>query len=226
MRPQLVGGTVAALAAIGVAAAACAGGSSPGGRPPGIGSRPARQGLASPAASGSAASPVDPTGSRRHVVACTSIELGARFAGGGFGGGNDFGGIWIWNPGPRPCRLSGAITFTAYYAGGAFDRNAVANRPVPPLSATLPARMPRPHDGADPSAYLIAFLMGPERDDPTQPDALCRTQDKLSPATLVLSIGTVTVRVANNDPGAVQNTTVYGCHGRVLFEDVRGPLAG
>lgn len=160
------------------------------------------------------------------MVACTSIELGARFAGGGFGGGNDFGGIWIWNPGPRPCRLSGAITFTAYYAGGAFDRNAMANRPVQPLSARLPARMPRPHDGADPSAYLIAFLMGPERDDPTQPDALCRTQDTLSPATLVLSIGTVTVRVANNDPGAVQNTTVYGCHGRVLFEDVRGPLAG
>jgi hypothetical protein len=160
------------------------------------------------------------------VVACISLELGAKFVGGGFGGGNDFGGIRVWNPGPRPCRLSGAITFTAYYADGTVDRNAVPNRPVPPLSVTLPGGMIRPrHGAADSSAYVIAFLMGPERDGPTQPDALCRTQDKLSPAALVLSIGTVTLRVANNDPGAAQITTVYGCHGRVLLEDVSGPRA-
>ena len=157
---------------------------------------------------------------------CTALDLGARFGGGGFGGGNDFGEIWIWNLSPRPCRLSGAVTFAAHYADGARDDDAVANRSVRPVSLTLPSGMAAPRNGADPSAYLIARLMGPERDDPTQPNGSCRPQDERTPATFVLSLGSVTVRVTNNDPSSSQNTSVYGCHGAVLLEGVQLPQTG
>jgi len=118
------------------------------------------------------------------------------------------------------------VTFAAHYADGARDDDAVANRSVRPVSLTLPSGMAAPRNGADPSAYLIARLMGPERDDPTQPNGSCRPQDERTPATFVLSLGSVTVRVTNNDPSSSQNTSVYGCHGAVLLEGVQLPQTG
>ena len=150
-----------------------------------------------------------------------------RFHAGGYGGGNDFGSIEIWNPGTAPCRLAGPVAFTAYFADGSADRNARPNRPLTPRNVTLPARMIRPREGADPSRYLVALLLGAERDDPARPDGLCRAQDELTPVTLVLSIGRVTLRVHNLDAAAPVapgvSRAVYGCHGRVLLEDLTGP---
>ena len=160
-------------------------------------------------------------------AACGARNLGARFQAGGYGGGNDFGSIEIWNPRTAQCRLAGTVTFTAFFADGTTDRNARPNRPLTPLSLTLPARMIQPPEGADPSRYLVATLMGPERDDPAQPDGSCRPQDELTPATLVLSIGRVTLRIRDLDPasptGLGISRAVYGCHGRVLLEDLTGP---
>jgi hypothetical protein len=140
--------------------------------------------------------------------------------GGGVGTGNDFGSIVIWNLSGRPCRLTGRVTFTAYYASGARDVNAHPNGTPPPVSFVLPERMRPFRDGDDPSRYLVADLMAPERDDPTQPNGLCQRQDQLSPANLVLTIGAVTLRVDNGDADARQTKTIYGCHGRVLLEDL------
>jgi hypothetical protein len=64
---------------------------------------------------------------------------------------------------------------------------------------------------------------GPERDDASQPNALCRQQDKRAPATLELIIGSVRLSVPNQDAGSVQVTAVYGCHGTVLLETVEPP---
>jgi hypothetical protein len=44
-----------------------------------------------------------------------------------------------------------------------------------------------------------------------------------STSTLELWIGSVTIRTANADPGSVQVTGVYGCHGGVLLEDLQAP---
>ena len=63
--------------------------------------------------------------------------------------------------------------------------------------------------------------MGPERDDPTQPNGLCRAIDKLSPATLTLTIGSTPITVKNADPASATNKSIYGCHGRILLEEAR-----
>jgi hypothetical protein len=66
-------------------------------------------------------------------------------------------------------------------------------------------------------------MMGFERDDGTQPDALCRPRDEGTPAVLDLSVGAVTVTATNADPGSPQSTSIYGCHGRVSLEALYGP---
>jgi hypothetical protein len=175
--------------------------------------------------------PVMPTGStaltspapQPPAPDCTSSHLDARFVGGGYGTGNDFGEIVIWNPGPEPCQLHGQVSFAGYYPDGSRDANAITEHPITSGIITLPSSMRPPRDGPDQSDYLVALLMGPERDDPSQPDALCRSQDEGTPAALVLAVGSVTIRTTNKDPGSAQNTSIYGCHGRVLLEDLQGP---
>jgi hypothetical protein len=155
--------------------------------------------------------------------ACRAGQLDARFLGGGYGTGNDFGVLVSWNPGPTPCQLHGPVSFAGYYPDGSRDRNAGLAHPIPGGTITVPGGMPPPQDGQDLSGYLAAYLMGTERDDASQPNALCRRQDEASPATLVLSIGSVTIRTANTDPGSAQVTSVYGCYGRVLLENLQAP---
>jgi hypothetical protein len=155
---------------------------------------------------------------------CTSGAVRAEFRGGGYGGGNDFGGIWIWNPQSQPCTLRGQVAFAAYFADGSRDLGAVINRTVSFPATTLPANMPAPGNNTDPSGYMVAGLMGPERDDPAQPNGVCRSEDELSPATLELTLGTVSLRVRNQAANS-DVTAIYGCDGQVLLEDVTGPLS-
>lgn len=161
-----------------------------------------------------------PTATQPPVADCVSSQLGARFVGGGFGTGNDFGEIVLWNQGTQPCRVLGPVTFAGYYPDGSRDRNATVNRPITAMPSILPGTMPAPRDGQDQGGYLVAGLMGPERDDPTQPNALCRPRDEGTPASLELSIGSITVHVTNKDSSSPQNSSIYGCHGRVLLVDV------
>jgi hypothetical protein len=156
---------------------------------------------------------------------CTSDSVRAEFRGGGHGGGNDFGGVWIWNPQAQPCTLRGQVAFAAYLADGSRDLGAVTNRTVSFPPTTLPANMRAPANNADGSGYTIAGLMGPERDDPAQPNGVCRSQDELTPDTLELTLGTMSLRAPNHDANS-DVKAIYGCHGRVLLEDVTGPLIG
>jgi hypothetical protein len=162
---------------------------------------------------------------QRAALDCTSNTLGAEFRGGGYGGGNDFGGIWIWNTTSQPCTLHGSVAFAAYLPDGFRDPAAETNGTVSFRPTTLPPNMTAPPDNADPSDYIFAGLMGSERDDPTQPNGLCRPQDEQTPATLALSLGTASLEVRNYAAGSPVKA-IYGCHGRVLLEGVTGPLTG
>jgi hypothetical protein len=164
-----------------------------------------------------------PPATQSEAPDCVSGQLSARFFGGGFGTGNDFAEIRMWNPGLQPCRVHGPVTFAGYYADGSVDRNATVNRRMTATPRTLPGKMPAPREGQDPSGYLVADLMGPERDDPAQPNALCRPQDEGTPAGLELSVGSLTFRVSNKDPDSPQNISIFGCHGQVLLVGVWGP---
>lgn len=157
------------------------------------------------------------------VPDCIAGHLNARFVGGGFGTGDDFGAVVIWNSGAQPCRLHGQVSLAGYYADGSKDHNAVMAHPIVTGFITLPSRMPPPRDGQDQSDYLVAFMMGTERDDRAQPDALCRPHDEGTPSALVLSVGSMTIRTTNMDAGSAQVRSIYGCHGRVLLEDLQGP---
>ena len=168
----------------------------------------------------------NPAAQARRPPPCRTRELRARFLAGGYGTGDDFGSIAIWNPGPASCRLTGAVTFTAFFADGSTDPTAGTVQHVPRLVVVLPVHAIRPRT-ADLPGYLTAFLVGFERDDPSQPNGLCRAQDELTPAILVPSIGRVPVYVRNQDQAARASRgisrAVYGCHGHVVLADVAGP---
>lgn len=156
---------------------------------------------------------------------CSAADLHAAFAGVQFATGNDFGSLVVWNTGSEPCRLAGTVTFTAYTSSGARDPQAKTVATDVSVSGTLAADMAPYRDGADLTGYVAATVMGAERDDPGRPDGLCRKTDELTPDTLVLGIGRLTLRVANLDSGRGGTTarSVYGCHGKIYLEQVASP---
>ena len=156
------------------------------------------------------------------VRLCRTGDLAAVFSGGGFGTGNDFGSLIIWNHSPARCELSGVPKFSAYYRDGRRDRHVEVNEPWRPLHIVLPGHMPafvRPRGLA---GYVMAVLIGPERDDPARRDGTCREADKRGPARLILELDAAVVNVRNRDPDPRSDVdAVFGCHGRVLLGDVR-----
>ncbi len=159
---------------------------------------------------------------------CAASSLGTRLAAGARATGLIAGTIEIWNSGNTPCRVDGAVSFTALLADGTRDTNAAANvaLPPPPLAVVLPARMTPPAEDSDPAGYLAALLSGFIRDDAQQPDGLCRPQDELTPSRFVLSIGDLTLEVPNQNaagPDRGGPGPLYGCHGNVVLEQVKGP---
>lgn len=152
---------------------------------------------------------------------CTAGALRARWVSGGMGGGNDISAILVWNVSAKPCRLAGAASFAAYLASGAPDpRAGVINAPRV-ASAVLPPNTRAPVDGTarGPGEYLVATLFGGERDDPSQPNGLCRAQDEVAPARLRLTLGALSFTVTNHDPGGDFHAA-YGCHGAVTLVSV------
>ena len=159
------------------------------------------------------------------IPTCQTLNLRATYRGGGLGTGNDFGSIVVWNTGPRPCALSGRVGFSAWLADGARDAAAGTEKTVT-VAATLAPRTPQPTPGADLSqgSYLQALLTAPERDDPGQPDGLCRTRDKLTPKVLRLTIKAIALDVPNHDPHADGRLrSLYGCHGRMTLTGIEPP---
>jgi hypothetical protein len=42
----------------------------------------------------------------------------------------------------------------------------------------------------------------------------------LAPAILILTVGATSLTVANKDPTTPSAPSIYGCHGRILLEDI------
>jgi hypothetical protein len=96
----------------------------------------------------------------------------------------------------------------------------------------LPANVARETDQRNPRGYLDALLMGEDRDDFSQPNALCRTSEERAPAILRVRIGSLSFRVANDgprsdypQPNSPRQGAVYGCHGNIQFNAVISPVA-
>ena len=116
------------------------------------------------------------------------------------------------------------IDFTAYFADGARDQEARTIQPAVLHPVALSARMTAPPDGSNIDNYLYVTLAGAERDDPSQPDGECRPAEELTPTSLVLTIGSVTLRTSNDDEGSLmRHPSIYGCHGTVLVESAPHP---
>lgn len=147
--------------------------------------------------------------------ACTQNDLSARYAGGGDGGQTFMGEILVWNTAASPCQVRGLPSFTAYFANGSPDSLAQINGGRSLISITLRARMSVYRDGTEPSGYLDATLAGPQFN---ASGAHCSGTARLTPATFVLSIGAIHLRVDNRDAAALQNKTLTGCDGRILME--------
>lgn len=151
---------------------------------------------------------------------CVRRDLDARYVGGGAGGQNFLGGIVIRNTGARPCLLTGAVTFAAYWANGARDTKAAPIGVPPPLSVTLPAAMPTYRDlRSDSNLYVFAQLAAP------QFTATGTCSAPRGPSDFELDIGPLTFRVANHDLHAAQNKILRGCDGRILLDHIDEPHA-
>jgi hypothetical protein len=90
----------------------------------------------------------------------------------------------------------------------------------------------RETDERNPRGYLDAVLMGEERDDFSQPNALCRTSDERAPAILRVRIGPLNLRVPNDgppsdypQPNSPRQGAVYGCHGNIQLNALIAPEA-
>lgn len=156
------------------------------------------------------------------IAACPQGALQARMSGGGMGTGNDIVSITVWNTSGQPCHLTGDVRFAATDATGAPVTNARLGSAPRTVSVVLPANTPAPVTGQPLAAgqYLTAIVFGYERDDPNQPNGLCRTQDEITPATLTLGIGQLEFQVTNHDPGPADVKAAYGCHGKIRLEQI------
>jgi hypothetical protein len=158
--------------------------------------------------------------------ACRRHQLTARFRAGGYGAGNDFGNIEIRNTGSGPCRLAGSVGFAAYFADGRRDSNAVVEVHRDYASALL---LPTRHwqSAEIREALADVIVSGEYRDDPAQPDALCRTQDEGHPLTLIVTIGQRVFRVQNYDAAGRNDgyglMWVEGCHGQLSVSGIVRP---
>ena len=77
--------------------------------------------------------------------------------------------------------------------------------------------------GTEPVSLVVAagqsvtlLLSGAARDDPTQPDGMCRAAEEETPSRWGGTIGSVVLQFPNlGDPGPNNIPSVYGCHGAI-----------
>jgi hypothetical protein len=138
----------------------------------------------------------------------------------------DFGTVVVWNASPEACRIGGRVAFTAYLSDGTRDLAAQNNQAVVLRFFVMRPGMVAPPEFSEIDNYLFFILAGVERDDPAQPDGVCRAADEVAPSRLVLTIGTLALETPNDDKGnPMRNPWIYGCHGKVLLESAHLPVA-
>ncbi|HEX9036155.1 MAG TPA: hypothetical protein VF808_04110 [Ktedonobacterales bacterium] len=164
-----------------------------------------------------------PTATPR-AMDCQISQIAATFRIGEASAGDMFATIYLRNISAEPCALEGEVGFYGVDASGARIKGTGMNQPVWLMPVVLPPHTPAPPLSVSPTpgAYVEVIFIGAYRDDPTNAsgNGLCSAANEVTPARFVVSIGTVTMRVANDDPqsGRPDLTSVEGCHGVILGE--------
>lgn len=139
--------------------------------------------------------------------------------------GNLTGSIVLRNVSSTLCSVEGADNFYGVDAQG--QRDTVGLGPTPPHSlarVVLPPRTPRAVIGVGlaPGDYLVIFVIGAYRDDGTDAstNGMCETANEVTPTWFVVTVGALTVRVANQNeaagPGGPMGMPgIEGCHGAI-----------
>ena len=151
---------------------------------------------------------------------CVASQLAATFWEGLVGAGNMFGTILLRNTSASACSMEGAQTFYGVDAQGRRDTPGMS-QPYTLARVVLPSRTPAPSEtaGPTPGAYLEISIIGGYRDDGTDGgiNGLCTAANEVVPATFVVTLGSVTLRVANYSPvaGWAGFHSIEGCHGAI-----------
>jgi hypothetical protein len=144
-----------------------------------------------------------------------------NFTMGGYATGNDFGSIVVSNVSSTACALRGPVSYH-----GLDSHGRVVSSGACPASGKAEVGTTCASDVSlvthTPSGETFrALFQGFERDDPHQPNGLCRPQDELMPTTLRLTVGTLVLYVRNYDPAAsirpFDKKGVYGCHAGIYL---------
>lgn len=144
---------------------------------------------------------------------CATRDISVRLLGGQLATGKDLVSAGLTNTSSVACLLSGRLHFAAYFASGRRDHNAFVAAD-PGFASSL---------GSEPVNLVVAagrsvtiVFSGAQRDDPAQPDGMCRAADEETPSRLVVTIGSLTLQIRNlGDPGPNNIPSVYGCHGAI-----------
>lgn len=154
------------------------------------------------------------------VPACMSNQLAGQFFASGYATGNATGEILLRNVSSSACVIHGNVGLSGQDAHGQRIAATKMNQPRVLAPVILPPHTPMASPGVEPTAgaYLVMFLIGAYRDDPTSSNGVCSAANEVTPAWLVLSVGAVVVQVANDDPTGVGFKAMYGCHGVILGE--------
>lgn len=152
---------------------------------------------------------------------CQARQLAIQFTAGGLGGGNVFGALFVRNVSSTACALQGKVGFQALDASGRRIAASGMSQAETLSLVVLPPHTPPLAHGAQPTsgAYLTFSVMGAYRDDPNPPNDLCPTANEVTPAQFALSVGGVSLQVANDDPAGYQFKSIDGCDGRIFGGD-------
>jgi hypothetical protein len=159
---------------------------------------------------------------------CRLADLYRHFTMGGYATGSDFAIIAVANVSPTPCALRGPVSYHGLDSHGRIvSSGACPASGTADVGTTCAAGVSLVTHTPSEAPFGVLFR-GYERDDPHQPNGLCRPQDEVMPTTLRLTVGTLVLYVRNYDPAAsirpFDKKGVYGCHGGIdLMQAGIGP---
>jgi hypothetical protein len=150
--------------------------------------------------------------------ACTASQLALDYRGGGFGAGNDFGGIVFRDTSAAPCQLAGTVRLTGLDATGQPDTGTITAAMAGPGVLSPKAPLVPAYGAPAPGQLVYLWSLGAEYRDGSTASGLCARP--VTPAAWRVTLagpGTFVVRdVAPGRNGGVSPTGgLITCAGNV-----------
>lgn len=151
---------------------------------------------------------------------CQATQLAGQFRAVSPATGNVTGEILVRNTSDTACAVQGNVDFYGIDAQGQRLAGGSMNQPESLAPVVLPPNTPVLPSGVEPTpgAYLVMFVMGAYRDDPTAPGLVCTAANEITPAKLVVAVGSIRVSATNYDAAGGHFPSMVGCHGKILGE--------